>query len=54
MANSISCQVLSVGHLLRAGDIYEVPPYQRNFAWEEDQYGVFWFDIAEDFFRRGA
>jgi Protein of unknown function DUF262/Protein of unknown function (DUF1524) len=52
MANSISCQVSSVGSLLRAGNIYEVPPYQRNFAWEEDQYGVFWFDIAKTFSTR--
>ncbi len=49
MANSISCQVLSVGSLFRAGDIYVVPPYQRNYAWEEDQYGVFWFDISKTF-----
>lgn len=49
MANSISCQVISVGNLLRAGQTYVVPPYQRNYAWEEDQYGVFWFDISKIF-----
>lgn len=49
MANSISCQVVSVGNLLRMGDTYVVPPYQRNYAWEEDQYGVFWFDISKTF-----
>jgi hypothetical protein len=31
------------------GDSYIVPPYQRNYAWEENQYGVFWFDIARTF-----
>jgi hypothetical protein len=49
MANSIACQVISVGNLLRAGEIYIVPPYQRNYAWEEDQYGVFWSDISKTF-----
>src|SRR5262245_58713514 len=49
MADSISCQVVSVGNLLRSGNSYVVPPYQRNYAWEEDQYGVFWFDIAKTF-----
>jgi hypothetical protein len=49
MADSISCQVISVGNLLRAGNTYVVPPYQRNYAWEEDQYGVFWFDISKTF-----
>src|SRR5262249_13734677 len=28
------------------------PPYQRNYAWEEDQYGVFWFDISKTFSAR--
>ncbi len=49
MANSIACQVISVGNLLRAGETYVVPPYQRNYAWEEDQYGVFWSDISKTF-----
>jgi len=49
MANSISCQVISVGNLLRVGDTYVVPPYQRNYAWEENQYGVFWSDISKTF-----
>lgn len=49
MAESISCQVISVGQLLREGSTYIVPPYQRNYAWEEDQYGVFWFDISNTF-----
>jgi Protein of unknown function DUF262/Protein of unknown function (DUF1524) len=49
MANSISCQVVSVGNLMRTGDIFIVPPYQRNYAWEENQYGEFWFDISKTF-----
>jgi hypothetical protein len=49
MANSISCQVVSVGNLMRLGDTFIVPPYQRNYAWEENQYGEFWFDISKTF-----
>lgn len=49
MANAISCQVVSVGNLLRMGDTYVVPPYQRNYAWDETQFGVFWFDISRTF-----
>ncbi|MEJ2227687.1 MAG: DUF262 domain-containing HNH endonuclease family protein [Alphaproteobacteria bacterium] len=46
---SISSQVISLGDLLRTGDTYVVPPYQRNYAWEEDQYGAFWSDISNTF-----
>jgi hypothetical protein len=52
MADSIACEVISVGNLLRSGNSYVVPPYQRNYAWEEDQYGVFWFDISKTFLGR--
>jgi hypothetical protein len=46
---SISSQVISLGSLLGNGDIYVVPPYQRNYAWEEDQYSAFWSDISKTF-----
>jgi hypothetical protein len=46
---SIASQVISLGDLLRTGDTYVVPPYQRNYAWEEDQYGAFWSDISKTF-----
>lgn len=49
MSASISSQVVSLGNLLRTGDTYIVPPYQRNYAWEEQQYGIFWSDIAKTF-----
>lgn len=35
--------------MLRGGDTYIVPPYQRNYAWDESQYGVFWSDISKTF-----
>jgi hypothetical protein len=35
--------------MLRGGDTYIVPPYQRNYAWDESQFGVFWSDIAKTF-----
>jgi hypothetical protein len=34
---------------MRMGDTFVVPPYQRNYAWEENQYGEFWFDISKTF-----
>ncbi|WP_088346949.1 MULTISPECIES: DUF262 domain-containing protein [Rhodomicrobium] len=49
MTTSISSQVISLGSLLRCGDSYVVPPYQRNYAWDEGQFGVFWFDISKTF-----
>lgn len=49
MTTSISSQVISLGSLLRLGDSYIVPPYQRNYAWDESQFGVFWFDVSKTF-----
>lgn len=46
---SISSQVISLGSLLSNGNVYVVPPYQRNYAWEEDQYSAFWSDISKTF-----
>ncbi len=49
MTTSISSQVISLGSILRLGDTYVVPPYQRNYAWDESQFGAFWSDIAKTF-----
>lgn len=49
MSPSIACQVISLGKLLRVGDSFVVPPYQRNYAWEEEQYASFWSDISKTF-----
>lgn len=51
---SISSQVISLGSLLSNGGIYVVPPYQRNYAWEEDQYSAFWSDISKTFVTDGG
>jgi len=49
MTASISSQVISLGSMLRGGDTYIVPPYQRNYAWDESQFGVFWSDVSKTF-----
>lgn len=49
MSSAISCQITSIGELLRAGGKLKVPPYQRNYAWEEENYSDLWFDIQETF-----
>jgi hypothetical protein len=49
MTTSIASQVISLGSLFRLGDTYIVPPYQRNYAWEESQFGIFWFDVSKTF-----
>ena len=49
MTTSIASQVISLGSMLRRGDTYLVPPYQRNYAWDESQFGAFWSDIHRTF-----
>ncbi len=49
MTTSISSQVISLGNMLRGGDTYIVPPYQRNYAWDESQFSTFWTDLAKIF-----
>jgi len=49
MTSSISSQVISLGSMLRGGDTYIVPPYQRNYAWDAAQFGVFWSDVSKIF-----
>lgn len=35
--------------MLRVGDTYIVPPYQRNFSWEKNQFSSFWSDVSKTF-----
>ncbi len=49
MSQSIACQVTTVGNLLRVGDTYNIPPFQRNYAWDEEQFANFWTDISRTF-----
>ena len=47
MSSAISCQITSIGELLRASGKLVVPPFQRNYAWEEENYSDLWIDIQE-------
>ena len=49
MSSAISCQITAIGELLRNRGKLVVPPYQRNYAWEEENYSDLWFDILETF-----
>ena len=40
---------MSLGSMLRSGDTYVVPPYQRNYSWEKIQFSDFWTDISKTF-----
>ncbi len=49
MPQSIACQTTTLGNLLRVGDTYIIPPFQRNYAWEDEQFEDFWNDILRTF-----
>lgn len=49
MSSAISCQITSIGELLRSSGKLTVPPYQRNYAWEEENYSDLWEDILQTF-----
>lgn len=49
-ANNFPLEKLSIGQLYNSGDItYEIPIYQRNYAWEEDQIRTLIQDIYDAF-----
>ncbi|MDX2263957.1 MAG: DUF262 domain-containing HNH endonuclease family protein [Hyphomicrobiales bacterium] len=49
MPRSISCEVVTLGRLIRSTDSFLVPPFQRNYAWGEKQYSAFWEDLTGAF-----
>lgn len=49
MSSNISCQIVSIGELLRSSGKFTVPPYQRNYAWEKENFADLWADILETF-----
>jgi hypothetical protein len=49
MPPSISCRVVTLGGLFKEAEQFVIPPYQRNYAWGEKQYGAFWNDLARTF-----
>ena len=49
-ANNFPLEKLSIDQLYNSGDItYEIPVYQRNYAWEEDQIRTLVQDIYDAF-----
>ena len=38
-------QNMTYRHLMEAGNTYRVPPFQRNYAWGEDEWDDLWQDI---------
>lgn len=53
MQQSITCEVVTLGQLIRRAEKFIIPPFQRNYAWSERQYGAFWNDLAQTFTERG-
>ncbi|MBO6548613.1 MAG: DUF262 domain-containing protein, partial [Rhizobiales bacterium] len=49
MSSAISSQITSIGELLRSNGKLVIPPYQRNYAWDEENYADLWMDIQETF-----
>lgn len=49
MSSAISSQITSIGDLLRSNGRLIIPPYQRNYAWDEENYADLWMDIQETF-----
>lgn len=43
----LNTSTVSFLDLLGNGKIYEVPPYQRDYSWEKDQWEDLWNDIRE-------
>lgn len=46
-ANLLNTRTLNYLDLIGNGKLYEVPPYQRDYSWEQDQWEDLWQDIAE-------
>lgn len=43
--NLLDTKTISLGELLGNGKIYQVPPYQRDYSWEEENWEDLWQDI---------
>lgn len=44
-ANPLSTSSESFRKLMANGNIYRVPPFQRDYSWEEEQWEDLWFDL---------
>ncbi len=49
MSRSISCEIVTLGKLIRDTQSFVIPAFQRNYAWGEKQYSAFWEDLARTF-----
>ncbi|MCC6150686.1 MAG: DUF262 domain-containing protein [Planctomycetes bacterium] len=45
--NLLNTSTANFGDLVGNGKIYRVPPYQRDYSWEEEQWEDLWNDIKE-------
>lgn len=46
-ANLLNTRTANYLELIGNGRIYRVPPYQRDYSWEEEQWEDLWLDILE-------
>ena len=46
-ANLLNTSSQSLLELMGAGKIYRVPPYQRDYPWQEEQWEDLWSDVVE-------
>jgi hypothetical protein len=53
MQQSIACEVVTLGKLMQSTEKFIIPPFQRNYAWNEKQYGAFWADLEQTFGKDG-
>ena len=44
-SNLLDTKTLSFNEIIGNGKIYKVPPYQRDYSWEEDNWEDLWTDI---------
>ena len=45
IANPLSTSSENFRKLMANGNIYRVPPFQRDYSWEEEQWEDLWFDL---------
>lgn len=50
MPMNLSANSVFLGAMMRIGGEYHVPPYQRDYAWDEDKLRQMWDDIGEIIF----
>jgi uncharacterized protein with ParB-like and HNH nuclease domain len=44
-SNLLDTKTVSLGEIFGNGKIYRVPPFQRDYSWEEDQWDDLWTDV---------